>query len=415
MKIDDMKSDVSLAYVGSVVPDMPEFENQAFSRAGNMFQLELLRSITTAGLRPAAVFSFLPIPSFPGSRTVWVQGRTVDIRNEMKIHLVSFINITPLKQFSIGVGIFWRLIRWRWTTRAQCHHIVCCYNLTVPPGLMIFLAARLIGARLVALIYDINVPGHTVPAGLFTFLDYWMQRLLIPHLDGFVVVTDEIMRAFAPQRQFIRVEGGISGELLKAEKLVEQHAECSANPIILVMAGGLSETNGILELLRGFALVRGIKVRLRIAGTGPLLGEVKKAVARDSRIEYLGFLSYKEILELYQSADLLINMRLTKRLNTKFFFPSKIMEYLASGIPVITTCPGHLEEEYGRLCYLLKDESAEGLASLIERIGHISQKERFELGRRARNYMLENKTWEAQGRRVVKYIRANVLGLDASE
>jgi glycosyltransferase involved in cell wall biosynthesis len=162
-------------------------------------------------------------------------------------------------------------------------------------------------------------------------------------------------------------------------------------------------------------MVRGIDVRLRIAGAGPLAGEVERAVATDARIEYLGLVSHKRVLQLYQSADLLINMRLTRRLNTRFFFPSKMMEYLASGIPVITTCPGHVEEEYGRLCYLLKDESAEALASLIERVGNISADERFELGRRARRYMLENKTWEVQGRKIGRYIRETVIGMDSPE
>ncbi len=33
------------------------------------------------------------------------------------------------------------------------------------------------------------------------------------------------------------------------------------------------------------------------------------------------------------------------------------MEYLASGTPVITTCTGHVEEEFADIVYLLKTKA----------------------------------------------------------
>ena len=74
------------------------------------------------------------------------------------------------------------------------------------------------------------------------------------------------------------------------------------------------------------------------------------------------------MLDLYRSADVLINVRLTQTLNTKYFFPSKLMECLASGVPVISTCPGHVAEEFGRLAYLLREETPEALAAAIRRV-----------------------------------------------
>ncbi len=32
-----------------------------------------------------------------------------------------------------------------------------------------------------------------------------------------------------------------------------------------------------------------------------------------------------------------------------------MMEYLASGVPVISTCTGHVEEEFGAFTYLLRE------------------------------------------------------------
>jgi glycosyltransferase involved in cell wall biosynthesis len=148
-----------------------------------------------------------------------------------------------------------------------------------------------------------------------------------------------------------------------------------------------------------------------IAGSGSLEGFAREQAARDPRIRFLGFLPFEDVLELYWSADLLLNARITRAIDTRYFFPSKLMELLASGTPVLSTCTGHVESEYGHVLYLLRDETPEALAARIEEIRRIAPGERFELGRRAREFMLTEKTWRRQGARLADYMRREVLGL----
>jgi glycosyltransferase involved in cell wall biosynthesis len=165
-------------------------------------------------------------------------------------------------------------------------------------------------------------------------------------------------------------------------------------------------------LLQAFALLEGDRYRLRVAGHGPLEHLVREAAQTDSRIEYLGFLQLKEVLELYRRSDVLINMRLTADMNTKYFFPAKMMEYLASGTPVITTCTGHTEEEFADFVFLLRDESPNGLAALIRHVAELAAGERRAAGERAQKYMALNKTWDVQAIKILNFIRQAVLGLD---
>jgi glycosyltransferase involved in cell wall biosynthesis len=151
---------------------------------------------------------------------------------------------------------------------------------------------------------------------------------------------------------------------------------------------------------------------LRIAGGGPLEGKVREAAASDSRIEYLGFIPLTDVLQLYKSSDVLVNVRITKDMNTRYFYPGKMMEYLASGTPVITTCTGHTEEEFGDFVYLLRDETPRGLATLIERVAGADPEERKRLGLVARKYMSTHKTWDAQTKKVARFIREVVLGVE---
>jgi glycosyltransferase involved in cell wall biosynthesis len=395
---------ISLVYIGNVVPDLPEFMTGAASRAGIRFQLELIKSISSAGLSPNLVIAYEPIEAFPRGKRVWIGPRHVTLTGQIGAFLVPFINITPLKQLSIAAAVAIRLIAWRWTTRTSPEHVIYCFNLSVPPGWVVLGVGRLLGTKVVVSLNDINVPGETIDRSAYNRADFLLQRLVLPHFDGYVVVADAIMKDFAPNRDYIRIDGGVGDEQMLAPRQPYPESGFASLPFTLVVTSRLDKTNGILEILEAMEVLKCANVRLYIAGVGPLIDVVKAAAARDERIIYLGLISYDETIRLYQRADVLVNMRLTRALNTKYFFPSKMIEYLTSGIPVITTCTGHVEEEYGAFCYLLKDETGAGLARLIEMVTLKSRGDLREVGRRARAYMCSVKSWEAQGQRIVRYV-----------
>jgi glycosyltransferase involved in cell wall biosynthesis len=246
---------------------------------------------------------------------------------------------------------------------------------------------------------------------------YWradrkIQNWLIPQFDGHTVASQAIADDFLKRRDCMRLEGGVSAELIARGRGPTGHAKRESpdqGTFEIVAAGQLSETNGVPMLLRAFSLLEGSGFRLRIAGSGPLDEEVLRAAEADSRIEFLGRLPFEQVLELYDSADLLINLRMTQSRNTRYFFPSKMMEYLASGVPVLSTCTGHVEEEFGDFTYLLKEETPEALAEMLRRIANIPEQTRRDRAERAREYMHLQKTWTAQARKLLSYIRSSVL------
>jgi glycosyltransferase involved in cell wall biosynthesis len=233
-------------------------------------------------------------------------------------------------------------------------------------------------------------------------LDFWLQKSVIPRLDGNVVVSDEIARDFAPGKSYLRMEGGLPHEI--EEKILAERTSRRSDMFTIVSAGSITAPNGIGLLLAAFDKLRGQPFRLRIAGRGPLDETVRAASETDPRIEHCGFLPFDRVLSLYAEADLLVSARITQQIDTRYFFPGKLMEYLGSGIPVITTCTGHVEEEFGTFVFLLRDETAESLAKLIQEVASLSPEDRDAIGRKARAYMLAEKTWDVQARRLTKYL-----------
>jgi glycosyltransferase involved in cell wall biosynthesis len=404
---------VALAYVGAIVPDRPPYNGSPFSRAGNMSQHSLLSGFISAGLNADIVLSQRPLRAYPASRVLWQRGEWVTLDNGLPAYLVPFVNLAVIRPLTVGLVILARLLAWNWQRRRVPHRVVYVFNLTEPSGLFCWLGARLGGAKVVAWINDINVPGQTVPATWPRRLDFWLQKKIIPSFDGIVAVSDLIIQDFAPGTSYIRVAGGVRPQVLEyfANAPREGREELDGT-FTVVFAGSLDEANGVSELLQAFSLLTDPRFRLKIAGAGPLEVEVRDAVQADPRIEYCGYLSFDQVLELYATADVLVNMRITKRLDTQYFFPSKLIEYLATGVPVITTCTGHVGQEYADVAFLLPDESAQGLAEILGHVAGLPVQERIQRARMAQARIYERNTWDAHGRRVLDYIYQHVFGID---
>jgi glycosyltransferase involved in cell wall biosynthesis len=368
-----------------------------------MSQENLVLGFRNAGLSPSIIISYLPIPSFPRGKSLWVRGENTLLEEGIPVRMVSFINLTPLKQVAIGLAAMWNLLKWAWRVRG-CERVVYQFNLTVPPGMFTLLAARLIGASAIVFLNDINVPGETVSDSFLNRFDFWLHRKLIPRFDGHIAVSDAIMRDFAPGRPYLRLEGGVAEGLLSEFASDLSLLGGKDEGFVVLFAGSLDAVNGIDIILEAFSQLHGGNYRLMIAGAGPLEESVKSAAQKDSRINYLGFISLSELLKLYRSADVLLSIRPTKDMHTKYFFPSKVMEYLASGTPVIATCTGHTEEEFGAFCYLLREETPEALAAMICRVASLAIEERRRVGLSARTYMQKNKGWMNQAKKVVEFI-----------
>jgi glycosyltransferase involved in cell wall biosynthesis len=397
-------SDVALAFVGAVVPNEPRFRSSAFNPAGNNFQVQLIRGLARHGVSDIEVLAARPLPSYPRSRTLWVSAQSERL-GDIPLRLLSFPNVTPMKQIALGIGVLLGLLHWGWRKRKSRHRIVLTYNLTVPPGAFTLLGARLAGARAVVSVNDINIPGHTVPASPLWRLDLWFQRMLLPRFDGHLTVTDQIATDFFPGRPYVLVEGGVDNTFLDLTGRASQPAADVNSSFTFAFAGSLNETNGIRILLPAFQQLASPDFRLRIAGSGPLRAVVEEASRQDARIQYLGMLDAQGVANMYRTSDALLNVRLTKSIDTRYFFPSKLIELLASGVPTITTSVAHVEDEFDGLVYLLHEETPQGLAELMVFVASRSDQERSTVANRARAYAVANKTWDVQAAKVARYLR----------
>lgn len=397
--------DIAVALVGTLVRDELRFHGPAFNRAGQMFQDELAAGLVAAGL-DLTVYSVEPVPAWPRSRRLFVRSGSVQSRSGLLVHLLPFVNAQPAKAVTAGLSLIPSLLVWAWRHRHR-PRVILCINLTMPPGIFPLFVARVTRSKAVASVLDVWKPGGLVPDTWQWRLDFRLQRRLIPRFDGLMVVSEAIAEDFAPGRKVCRVEGGVAPDrFTRAPRTRAPRPD--GQPFRVVLAGTLERFNGVEVTLEAFARLPG-GYELVVAGKGSLEGIIREHAARDRRIVMRGFLAFEDVLDLYWTADLVLNMRLTDAVDTRYFFPSKLMELLASGTPVLSTCTGPVATEYGQVAYLLQEETPGALAERIQAIAAIPFDERRAFGERARTFMLAEKTWRRQAGRLADYLRREVV------
>jgi glycosyltransferase involved in cell wall biosynthesis len=399
-----------LAFVGSVTPDdEASMRNPAWSPAGCRFQLGLLEGLSAAGVPPDLILSQEPARRLGRSaRLLKLPGR-VTLAPGMEGRWIPYLNLPLLRRLSAGLSVMARLWVWGRRTRRAGERAVLAFNLTDPPAWGVLAGARLAGAMSVGVVADVNVPGGVVPRGWRWRFDHWLACRLIRRFDRLITVREETASDLAPGIPHMVVPGGVSSWALhRADTAGERPPRPHAGRFTMVLAGMLTAYNGIPLMLEAMGLTEGEGFRLRVAGRGPLEQAVREAAARDPRIEYCGFLGREQVALLYEESDLLLNIRIAQAIDTSRFFPSKFIEFLATGRPVLTTAFGPAGSQYAGLAFVLEGETAADLAGAVRRLAGMTAAEREARGEAARRYVREHLTWEAQGGRIRRFLETGI-------
>jgi glycosyltransferase involved in cell wall biosynthesis len=219
------------------------------------------------------------------------------------------------------------------------------------------------------------------------------------YIDGFILLTQH-MAGCLPigDKPFMVMEGIYNTN--------DNIGEVPKEPYKTILyTGSLERRYGILDLVKAFVRIDRPDYRLWLCGNGDALNEIKKAQKNDTRIRYFGILPRNEALKLQRMATVLVNPRHSSEEYTKYSFPSKTMEYLASGTPTLMCRLPCLPKEYEPYIYFFDDESVEGMRNKIIEICEKSREELGEFGKKAAKFIRDEKNEAAQTKRIIEFIK----------
>ncbi len=215
---------------------------------------------------------------------------------------------------------------------------------------------------------------------------------LLKRVDGYVLFTEPMNDYFAKFHKPYTVIEGVYRDKYSLEPAEKR-------PFIL-HAGSLHHNIGIEELIDAFERLSDKTMELWFCGSGALDGYIREKAKENGRIKHLGFVDPQTLFEYEKQATLLVNVRDPNADYTKYSFPSKTFEYMASGTPFLTTDLAGIPPEYKDYLFVIQNNSVEEICAGLARALALTDKEREMFGARARKFVLNQKNKTVQARKL---------------
>lgn len=232
------------------------------------------------------------------------------------------------------------------------------------------------------------------------------QNLIIyntfTRFNKFILLTEQMAKALKIGTKPYLIVEGICQCLEASERKQNNHNNADAKKVIFY-SGTLNNKYGIDTLLDAFQLMQINNIELWICGSGEAEKKILAQSKIDSRIRFFGFCSRERVAELRDQATILINPRTNDGEYTKYSFPSKTMEYMASGKPVVMYKLDGIPEEYGKYLNFVNDSTTESLSTTIEFVLEHLDAANKKAGS-ARTFIMENKNSKKQVENIFAFL-----------
>ncbi len=223
--------------------------------------------------------------------------------------------------------------------------------------------------------------------------------------NAYILLTEQMNEVINKTRKkpYIVMEGHVPKEV--DTELDNKESILKYKEFVCLYAGILDERYGVADLVRGFLLAELPNARLDLYGEGSYKEEILRLEKLHPQICYQGVKSNKEIVMEEKKASLLINPRPSKEQFVKYSFPSKNLEYMVSGTPILTTALPGMPEEYKQYSYIIEEESDKGIAKMLQLIASKTSLERDSFGKQAKDFVKAYKSGDAQAKKVEDFVR----------
>lgn len=183
----------------------------------------------------------------------------------------------------------------------------------------------------------------------------------------------------------------------------EEHVDKASEKVIMY-TGNIYKRRGVDLLLDAFQTIEDTNYRLWIRGNGDLKEEIIERSKKDSRITYFEPMSMSELRKLERKATVMVNTTPPSMDFSRYFFPSKTMEYLASGTPTVMFRLGCMPSEYDSHVYYVDEESIEALRNKLIEVCEKPREELIEFGQSAKDFILKQKNPIAQCKKIIELL-----------
>ena len=262
----------------------------------------------------------------------------------------------------------------------------------------------LCGVRIAVELHGVNYDEFYAAKWIGIFRYYYMKYkvwALLHFYDTVFVMSTRLRDMYLPMsKHWTLVRGGVD-----MSEVVAVHDDPAAGEFTIGYMGNARAYQGLPYLIEAAAIVRagGIPLALNLIISGDI-SAVRALLTEKNLLESTTLhhdVSHAEAYRLIAHSSVLVLPRADDPV-TRYAFPGKLAEYLATGIPTIATQIGPIDEmkdDFSRVALLVPPVNIpQALADAIGRLYHMETGERRALGEKAREFARKTFTWEERGK-----------------
>lgn len=224
------------------------------------------------------------------------------------------------------------------------------------------------------------------------------KNFLISRYDLYVFLTEKMNTELNPKHKpYVIIEG------IADDKISEGCREGTVKypEKVIMLAGLLEKEYGIDDLVEAFYGIKDDDIRLHIYGKGKSVKLIKEYAEKDGRIKFFGEALNQVVVSEEKKATLLVNPRKALGEWVNYSFPSKNIEYIASGTPLLAYELPCIPIDYKDKYFIIENDD---LRASLEKCISLEKNELNEFGKNAQSWILENKNPKNQSKKIIDMI-----------
>lgn len=320
---------------------------------------------------------------------------------------LTYVNLPFFREVSFFIHTCVKILKWNYKLHSKTESIIFASNHYPPVSMAIVLLGFLLKISRVVTFTDLSI--FTYSKKRISQMKLYKRMIIKPYLflvnklqksyDGYVLFSSYMKEVVNKSNHpYCVVEGIFNSDSLDYSEYEK------ASGKILAHAGTLNKEVGIDKILDIFKEINDSDTSLWFIGDGDMSETIRDEALKDPRIKHFGFIPKSDVFTLLQKATLLINLRNPNDEYTKYSFPSKMFEYMASGTPVFTTKIQGIPNEYYDYLYSTDSFETEEIATKIMKILRKDDEELQTLGQQAKKFIYQNKSAQFQVEKIVKLL-----------
>lgn len=383
------------------VDEINKYSLTGVQNAANKLQWGIVKGLDGLG-ENVTIFNSIYVGSYPRLyRKIMIPTFHFSHGSEKNDINIGFINIAGIKVLSRYYTVKRELDKWASVDSGR-DKVLLIYAMTTPfAQLAGYIKRKYSSIKVIYIIPDLpmymNVTKVQESAVYRTRkkIEEFLFHRSLKNVDGYVLLTDGMKEWFTTDINYTVVEGmatidnTIDVDDIKKKKQI-------------LYAGGIKREYGVVDLVSAFSQIDDPEWELVIYGDGTDMESVCEYAKRDVRIKIMGSAPNAVVMKHQREAALLINPRKNQEM-AKYSFPSKTLEYMLSGTPMLGYKLAGIPEEYYDNMFVIQD-SENGMEEALRKAMDLPETERIKMGEKAKHFVVKEKNPEKQCKKILELI-----------